>query len=384
MRAAAARAALAVVASITLSAPTAAGSATASEPAARGLVIEDVLGGDPAGFARASTPRAFVFPADHGSHPEFRTEWWYFTGTLRAEDGRRFGFQLTFFRFAVAAEQPPRDSAWATRQVWMAHFAVSDEAGRRFAAHERFARGALGMAGARAAPFRVWLDDWAVDGADRGLAPAVLRAREGDDAIELALSPGKPVVLQGDAGLSRKSAEPGNASYYYSLTRLPARGVVTVDGVRHTVRGEAWLDREWGTSALAADQVGWDWFALRLDDGRELMFYQLRRRDGTADPASAGSLVEVDGRRRPLAAGDVRLTARSTWRSPRSGARYPVAWRLEVPAEGIDLEVVPWLTDQELDVSFRYWEGAVDVRGRAGDRAVRGEGYLEMTGYRDG
>jgi predicted secreted hydrolase len=220
--------------------------------------------------------------------------------------------------------------------------------------------------------------DWSADG---GADAPRLRAAAGKVAIDLQLQTRKPVVLQGDRGWSRKGVEPGNASYYYSFTRLAATGVVTVGGDRHLVSGLAWMDREWGTSALEADQVGWDWFALQLGDGREVMFYRLRRRDGTTHPMSRGSLVGQDGSTRGLAPDAVRIDTLDSWRSPRSAARYPSRWRVQVPGEGLDLVVTPHLADQELALALRYWEGAVSVAGAADGRAVGGNGYVELTGY---
>jgi predicted secreted hydrolase len=334
---------------------------------------------DGEGFARALAPRAFSFPADHGPHPELRTEWWYWTGNLATPEGRRFGFQLTFFRNALAPRMPPRASAWAARDVYLAHFTLTDVAGGRFRSFERVRRGALGLAGARALPFRVWLDDWRAT-ADPGGGMRLAAAADGI-AIDLALSPGKPPVLQGDRGLSRKGAAPGQASYYYSLTRMPARGRVRAGGEVFSVAGLAWMDREWSTSSLGPDQEGWDWFSLQLADGRELMFYRLRRRGGGDDPASQGTLVERDGTYRPLRRSDVAIEPLGRWTSPRSGARYPARWRLRVPSAGLDLAVRPLLADQELDTSFRYWEGAVSVAGSEGGQPVAGSGYVELTGY---
>ena len=337
------------------------------------------------GYARAIAPREFRFPADHGPHPEFRTEWWYYTGNLETAEGRRFGFQLTFFRSALAPEMPVRESAWATRQAWLAHFTVSDVDGGRFHSFERWSRGAVGLAGARAEPFRVWVKDWRAEAvgspSEDPTPPMHLAAAEGDVGIDLVLQPGKPPVLQGDRGLSRKSAEVGNASYYYSLTRMPAAGTIHLGGERFAVTGLAWMDREWSTSSLGRDQVGWDWFALQLSDGSDLMLYRLRRQDGAADPASSGTVVVPTGDARHLRLADFQIAPSGEWRSPRSGGRYPGQWRVRIPAEELDLEVRPLLADQELDVSFRYWEGAVEVAGNRRGRPVRGRGYVELTGY---
>ncbi|MHB1005348.1 MAG: lipocalin-like domain-containing protein [Chloroflexota bacterium] len=348
------------------------------------LAVAEALGGDGSGFARATDPRPFAFPQDHGPHPDYRSEWWYYTGNLATADGRHFGFQLTFFRTALAPGAAARASDWATNQMYMAHFALSDVDGKRFYNFERFSRGAAGLAGAEASPFRVWLDDWSATGSGGNtLAPVRLRAAQGDVSLDLILAPGKPLVLQGDRGLSRKGPEPGNASYYYSFTRLPTTGSVRVDGTTFPISGQSWMDREWSTSSLGADLVGWDWFALQLSDGRDLMFYRLRRKDGTADPLSGGLLVAPDGSTRALALADVVVAEQGQWRGPRDGATYPARWRLQVPAEGIDLEITPYLPDQELDVSVRYWEGAVHFAGTAAGRPVTGDGYVELTGYAD-
>ena len=350
-------------------------------------VLETLARADTAGYARAAAPRAFDFPADHGPHPEFRTEWWYVTGNLTSEDssGRHFGFQLTIFRSALAPEEPSSPSAWATRQAYMAHFTVTDVAGGAFHAHERFARGAAGLAGAEAEPLRVWLGDWSIEGAMGSAEAFPLRLRANADgiAIDLTLEAGKPPVLQGDRGLSQKGPEPGNASYYYSLTRMPARGTVVVDGDTVATSGSAWLDREWSTSALSGDQVGWDWFALQLDDGWDLMAYRLRLADGTADVFSDAVVVDPSGAPTRLRLGeDLALESTGTWTSPVDGAVYPSGWRIAIPSRGWDLDVEPRIPGQELDLSFRYWEGAVSVTGSGenGD-PVAGRGYVELTGY---
>ncbi len=342
------------------------------------VAVREALAEDRAGFARVLAPRPLVFPDDHGPHPDFRTEWWYYTGNLTTAAGRHVGFQLTFFRVALSPPAGSRESAWGTRQLYVGHFAVADTAGKRFHAFSRSSRAALGLAGAEAAPFRVWVESWSAT-ADGGAAR--LHAQEGDVAIDLIVSPAKPVVLQGDRGLSRKGPEPGNASLYYSFTRMPARGTVRLGAETLEVSGEAWMDREWSTSALGEGVEGWDWFALQLDDGRELMMYLLRRRDGTMDPFSAGTLVARDGTARRLASGDVRIETLAQWTSPHSGVRYPARWRVSVPAEDLRLEIEPRLADQELRVGTRYWEGAVEVRGTGAGTEVSGRGYVELVGY---
>ncbi len=337
-----------------------------------------------AGFERALEARALEFPQDHGPHPSFKTEWWYWIGNLTTAEGRRFGYQLTFFRSALAP--PTADSAnaarpasnWATRDLYMAHFAVSDIDGSGFRSFERFSRGAAGLAGAKAEPFRVWLEDWnagAARLADAGGEEWLLEAREANTSVALTLAPGKPRVLHGDRGLSRKGDLPGAASYYYSHTRMPTRGRITVDGEAFEVRGESWFDREWSTSLLAADEVGWDWLGARLDDGREVMLFRLRRRDGSSARVD-GTLVEAGGDFRPLRTSGFSLEAEGSWTSPETGIVYPSGFLLELPEEGLAVTVRPLLSDQELRHSFIYWEGAVELTGSAA-----GTGYLEMTGY---
>jgi predicted secreted hydrolase len=350
----------------------------AREPIQATVAVREALAEDRAGFARALAPRPLSFPGDHGPHPDFRTEWWYYTGNLTTPAGRHVGFQLTFFRVALSPEAEPRASAWATRQLYVAHFAVTDTAGGRFHAASRASRAALGLAGAQAAPFRVWVEGWS---AEAEADATRLRAQDGDVAIDLAVAPAKPVVLQGDRGLSQKGPEPGNASIYYSFTRMPARGTVRLGADMLEVAGEAWMDREWSTSALGTDLEGWDWFAVQLDDGRELMVYLLRRRDGTPDLFSAGTLVAADGTARRLEPADFRVETLAHWTSPHSGVRYPARWQVSVPSADLQLQIEPRLADQELRVGTRYWEGAVAVRGSSAGRPAAGQGYVELVGY---
>ena len=346
---------------------------TAAPEVAERSALTALADGDTAGYARAYAPRPFRFPDDDGPHPDFRTEWWYWTGNLEAKDGRRFGYQLTFFRQSLAPGLP--DSGWRSAQLYFAHFALTDVDGRRFHAFERFSRGAAGLAGARAAPFAVWIDDWSVRGGEI-TGPVELRASDGGVALALTLRAGKARVPQGDGGLSRKSAAPGNASYYYSLTRLATEGSVTIEGEGFAVRGASWLDREWSTSVLDAGQRGWDWFSLQFDDGMELMLYQLRLDNGGIDPFSSGSYVDAQGRRTPLRRDDFEIRPTGRWTSPASGITWPSGWELRVPTLGLRLEVEPLLAEQQLPLAVTYWEGAVRIRGTRS-----GHGYVELTGY---
>lgn len=352
-----------------------------------GLSLVETLGGlDTVGYARASEPRDFVFPTDHGPHPEFRTEWWYVTGNVSGE-GRDFGFQFTIFRNSLSPEVSTGASAWSTNQAFMGHLAITDIAGDRFRAGERFARGVPWLADATADPFTVFLEDWRLGSdeadSDDSIFPVRLSGAVDGASLDLQLGAGKPLVLQGDAGLSQKGVEPGNASYYYAHTRMPAMGRVVIEDDTVAVEGLAWLDREWSTSALSSGQVGWDWFALQLDDGWEMMVYQLRREDGSADPLSDGVLINPDGERVPLEWDrDVFVERTAVWRAPDGRAEYPAGWTIRVPERGWELRVAPAVADQELRFAFRYWEGTVVVDGVGeGGLPANGRGYVELTGY---
>ena len=348
--------------------------------------------GMPSGFTLALEPKPFEFPRDHGPHPDFRHEWWYVTGHLDAAEGQKFGFELTFFRFALAPPHTPSassaessGSAWRTRQIYMAHFAITDIDRGRFHSSERYARDALGLAGAQAEPFRVWLDDWSLgtprtETGPEGSSYWQLHAADKGYTFDLQLRPVTPPVLNGDAGLSRKSATPGAASYYYSMPRLAAMGRITRAGKPLDVQGLAWLDREWGSGALGSDQQGWDWYALQFDDGATLMFYALRKRDGQRDAHSAGTWFAPDGTTHALSSDDVLIDVKDYWNSPRGG-RYPARWQLRVPSLKLDVDVRPRLADQELNTNPRYWEGAATITGTRADARVAGRAYVELVGY---
>lgn len=343
------------------------------------------LQGDASGeFARAMTPRAFAFPADHGGHPEYRTEWWYLTGNVDGPEGREFGFQVTFFRFALGSDGqgPSVGSSWRAQNAWMAHLAISDSQTGRFTARERMARGALGLAGVEDSPVRVSVEDWSLtmNQADDVLTIETAAA-DGEIGLSLVGSTRSRPIAQGEDGLDRKGPGPGNASYYYSVPGLEVAGEIRIEGTAVPVRGIGWLDREWGTSALSPGTVGWDWFALQFEGGGSLMYYRLRDASGAATQFSGGTLLGADGSHRRLAAGDVTVEPREFWVSERSRARYPVAWRLVVPSAGLDLNVAALLPDQEIDLSVRYWEGAVRFESRAADQWRDGRGYVELTGY---
>lgn len=347
--------------------------------------LASLLGAQDSGFPMVVQARDFDFPADHGPHPEYRNEWWYFTGNLDTQSGRRFGYELTFFRFSLLPDSALKETGWRSDQVYVAHFAVTDANGKKFHTAERISRNAMGLAGAQASPFEVWLDDWSI--ASKPDAGAVdiwtLKARGKHIELELEMESLKPPALNGKSGLSQKSAKTGNASYYYSMPRWQSQGALLIDGEKFEVTGLSWLDREWGSSALDSGQQGWDWFALQLSDGTDLMFYQLRRSDGSVDPFSAGTLIDREGNTRHLTKEQVQVFILDYWDSP-AGGRYPSRWQLVLTEAGIELDIKPVIANQELFTQVRYWEGAVDVRGSQNGKQLNGRGYVELTGYARG
>lgn len=341
--------------------------------------LSEVLGGEnTAGYLRAEAPRTFTFPQDHGPHPGFRNEWWYLTGNLETAEGRRFGYQVTFFYAAVpaSAETPAgqtESSAWHSERVWMAHVALTDVEGGEHYPLERFSRENPGLAGATLAPFRVWLEGWQLRGSGDDF-PWQLDIEDAQVGLHLSLAALKPPVLQGENGLSRKSPEPGNASWYYSLPRLDTLGTVRVGGETFTINGLSWLDREWSTSALAADQSGWDWFSLQFDDNNELVYYQLRMDTGAVHPNSQGNWTDASAQQTLIAPDQIELEELEPWTSS-TGVVYTTAWRMRYAGKDWRIEAV--LDDQWMNLSIPYWEGAVDVLNSDGTRA--GRGYLEMV-----
>lgn len=337
------------------------------------LSTSALLNDAPDTFRQVTAPRPFSFPRDHAAHPGYRNEWWYFTGNLDGPEGRPWGFQFTLFRFQLD-EGPPRDSAWAAEAVWMAHLALSDVEGRIFHQAERFARAALGLAGAT--EDRWWLRDWQVKRTGAGFE---LEAGTEDFGLDLELEQVRPTVRQGDRGYSRKGPQAGNASHYYSITRLETTGTVRVGKREWPVEGLAWLDREWGSSQLADKLAGWDWFSLQLDDGRDVMVYRLRTEDGKASRFSAGKVVYPDGESRTLGPADFTATPQREWRDA-EGNDWPVDWTVEIPSEDLALNVEARFDDQRWTGAVSYWEGAVAVRSADSGESL-GRGYLELSGY---
>ena len=334
-------------------------------------------------FRIATAPYRFAFPRDHGAHFAYQSEWWYFTGHLRANDGRRFGYELTIFRFGIRPGQittKPGESRWHGSQIYPAHFAITDVSRQSFVHYERFARDALGMGYASVKTLDVRSAGWSIDGTN----PIRLRAAAGRDGLDLFLRSSIPPAINGEGGISRKGACASCASHYYSMTRLLTRGIVVSAGVRYQVEGASWMDHEFGSDELQPSQSGWDWFALQLDDGRAVMLYRLREKNGGVTPQSSGSLVERDGRVRHLRLADFSTQALGSWKSPHTRGVYPSGWRIRIPSEGLDVTVTPLVLDQELvdpQIGVAYWEGDCDLRGVDGNRPVRGDAYVELTGY---
>ncbi|MCG6950505.1 MAG: carotenoid 1,2-hydratase [Acidobacteria bacterium] len=332
-------------------------------------------------WRQVSGPPELSFPRDHGAHFEYRTEWWYVTGLVADAQQRRYGFQITFFRQGIEPGDPrPDESSLRARQIVAAHLAIADISAQQFHHAERLRRIAGGLAGASQTHLEVWLEDWRMVRADDGLITMTAHDPEQGIGLDLELRPQRGLVRHGDRGYSRKGDATGNASIYLSWTRLQVAGEIEVEGALRKVQGAAWFDHEWGTSQLGAGVVGWDWFSLRLDDGRDLMLYRLRRSDGGVDPRSSGTVVGADGVVSILVPKDVDIDVLKRWTSPATGARYPIRWRLRIPAHDVDLDVRALLADAELDGSVTtgviYWEGPVEAAG-----TQNGEGYVEMTGY---
>lgn len=349
-------------------------------------------------FFKVTGPCNFKFPEDHGAHPGYRTEWWYYTGSLTDDAGRSFGFQLTFFRSQikppVAASGNPTasPSAWRTNQLYFAHGAVTDISGRRFLHDDRMARGALQLAGVTvedeknagppAGMVRIFVGNWsAVIGPDTH----TLTCRSNDFGFNLTLSPRKPAVAHGDNGYSRKGRTPERASCYYSFTRMKARGLLSIGETSFQVQGAAWMDHEYSSSPLEPTAVGWDWFSLQLSNDTELMLFLIREKNGDVSPASGGTFIDKDGTPRSISRNRIRIDTLKTWESPHSGGRYPIAWRLRIDTLDIDLIVRANLADQELrtpnSTGLTYWEGNVNAAGKHSGSEITASGYVELTGY---
>ncbi|OPY83041.1 MAG: Hydroxyneurosporene synthase (CrtC) [Syntrophorhabdus sp. PtaU1.Bin153] len=335
-------------------------------------------------WKQAVTLRQWVFPKDHGQHPEYRTEWWYFTGNLQDSQKRKYGYQLTFFRQGITPSPLNPHNPWSIRDVYLAHLALTDVSRSRFLHYDRTSRTGPGLSGADINSMHVWILSWSAKMEENTIR---LQAHQGDVSLKLQLKPRKPVTFHGEQGRSRKGPHEGQSSYYYSFTDLETIGVITTPWSRESIQvvGTSWFDHEFGSNQLSRDQAGWDWFGLHLSDGRDLMVYFLRKVDGSIEPASSGTIRERDGTAQYLSALDIRMNILDRWISPRSGANYPSTWQLRIPTAMIDISITPLVADQELTTSastgITYWEGAVAGHGTSKGRNVTVEGYMELTGY---
>lgn len=331
-------------------------------------------------FDEVKPGKVLSFPKDHGRHPETQTEWWYFTGNLNSGKNR-WGFQLTFFRRSMLKEKAFKDSAWGIRDIYPAHFAITDAGGGRFFHSELLSREGPGLAIAKDDDLYVAVKNWK---AYRDGNEIRLSAVEGLYSIELSLTPVKPLVLHGENGFSRKGKDPSQASYYYSFTRMNATGTLTFDGQTHNVSGQVWMDHEFGSSILSGDQTGWDWFSIQLDDNTEIMVFSLRNKNGVFEKPF-GTLVLDDGKPTELSEKGIKIIPTGSWTSPRSKTRYPSGWKIMIEAEEIELNIKPVIQDQELSTrgstQVVYWEGSVDITGMRKGKPVTGRGYVELVGY---
>lgn len=347
-------------------------------------VLEFILHDEQAGFAAVDGEWEYRFPADHGPHPGFRSEVWYLSGNLKDSDGKRYGFQLAFFRLQLRPEAMGRSSAWGANQVFRAHFALADEAGEHFHAEERFSRAALGLSGASDEPVRVWLEDWSLQADSSRPGPSRFRLQADAEGfgLELELQGQKPPVPADQA--QALASAPASAFRMYSMPRLRVTGTLRQDDAETKVSGEAWLDRAWGAVPVSRGQIALNRFALQLTDDRDILCLQLRRRDGTGTPIPSCLLIAGDGSTKSFRRREIRLEPVEHWRSSRDGTQYPLTWRLELPREALELKITALLEDQELDFAVRAWSGAVVVSGLSAGLPVAGQGHLELSGYSQG
>ncbi len=351
------------------------------------LLAHDEIRSTKPTWQHAQPGYTYTFPHDHGSHDNFLTEWWYFTGHLFTPDhSRRFGYELTFFRRAIDDERAwANPSQWAIRQLYFAHFALTDEQSGNFQFKEKISRAGLGKAGASPGTLKTWIDSWFVKAVGPEQHQFHLKAETTNFAVELTVNSLKPPIVHGLEGISKKGTQSAHASHYYSLTRLHTTGQLRIAGKDLKVTGTSWMDHEFSSSDLQDGLVGWDWFSIQLESGHEIMAYLLRKKDGTFTPISSGTLIFPDGSSQYLPRKDLHISALDYWESPKSGARYPSQWTLAIDSHDIQLNITPRLADQELQTDrstqVTYWEGAVDVSGIFNKRPVTGMGYVELTGY---
>jgi predicted secreted hydrolase len=338
---------------------------------------------DTTGFLKALEKIKFEFPKDHGLHKGFQTEWWYFTGNLKTDDNKLFGYQFTIFRSQLKPKQEKREASFASNAVYMAHLALTDAENNKFYYFDKFSRENEENTFVKFNPFRAEIDGWKVfenDNDFEKLENLKIKAKEEKIELDLDLKIVKPFVFQGDEGLSQKGKGIGNASYYYSATRISTKGKIKINKNEYIVSGDSWLDREWSTSALSENQEGWDWFSIQLNDFSEIMIYNLRQKSGQKDPLSKGVIVFENGNYKKLDSGDFIIEVKDRWESPRGGV-YPSEWKVKIPKYKIELELKPLMKDQELNFFIRYFEGAVKVLGFKNGNKISGAGYVELTGY---
>ncbi|MGH9553991.1 MAG: lipocalin-like domain-containing protein, partial [Terriglobales bacterium] len=323
----------------------------------------------------------FAFPRDHASHDQYKTEWWYFTGHLNTAKKRQFGYELTFFRTALDQEEDS-SSPWNLRNIYLAHFAITDPDGKKFFFRERINRAGVGFADARQDVPYVYNQDWSMKFVGEKIQ---LQAHTPEYSLNLTLSPKKVPTIHGKNGVSQKASCRGCASHYYSLTRLETEGTLALNGQSQKVSGLSWMDHEFGSNQLTDQQVGWDWFSLQLDNNCEVMLYLMRNADGSLDPNSSGTITMPDGTTKHLALADFSVKSLHTWHSIRTGGNYPLDWTVEIPAAKAKITVTALMSDQELvttgSTGVTYWEGASSVSGSWNGTPASGDAYVEMTGY---
>jgi predicted secreted hydrolase len=343
------------------------------------LLLLFTLTGRAADYKLALPGYQYQFPRDNFDHPDYQTEWWYYTGNVRSSDGHRFGFELTFFRQGVARDAI--QSTWQIHDLYMAHLALSDINGRRFYHAERINRAGPGIAGVDESTGLIWNGNWQVRLTE---SKHTLRGVAGNFSIELDLTPAKPPVIHGRDGISRKAEGAGHASHYISFTRLITSGTIRLSGATHQVQGISWIDHEFFSESMDSTESRWDWLSLQFDNNTELMLYRLRHKDGSVDPYSSGSFIDAQGNCRFLSLSDFIMTpSGGTWTSPLTAGKYPIRWQVSIPSLELQADITTPLANQELSGSIgpSYWEGAIDISGRQSGNSLHGVGYLEMTGY---
>jgi len=343
------------------------------------LLAGNVIAGD---WKTAEPGWRYEFPRDHQVHREFKTEWWYFTGNLFDAFGRRFGYELTFFRHGIrpVAERDPKASRFIVDDLKFAHFAITDVDGKQFNFDQKMNRGAFGESGFEAGERLAWIDGWTLE--EKGHDAFDVAAATSFGSLRLHLRGTKLPVVHGENGVSVKVAGGTSASHYYSMPRLETTGEMIIDGATRSLGGETWFDHEWSSSQLGKGEIGWDWACLQFEDGAALMLYRMRLESGEVEQSSSGTWIAPDGTTTLLRAADFQMTPTAFWKSKTTGAKYPIGWRIVLPAQHTEFTVQSVLDDQELRLgAVTYWEGAIDASGSRKGKPIKGRGYLELTGY---